>query len=412
MAPAATLKKKWRFRLAGQSSPSSENPAINKIVSDLGKHPAMVWLQELPSTPKVVLLTVGPALLILFCLYQLLKTASAVHEPLGTPLLVNGGNASTSEQGVASDERRGLALSATSDVADGKAGASSEPEGGEKKDVWGKLGKIWHGKDASRVVKGPNCDGWGTLVEGSEPKVTLPPVRSDKCVVEMLGGGTDKRDKIFGAWPVCMDRLRKDGTLYSIGLGRDISFDHAAVKLGVEVHGFDPTVTQAQIKEVFRLKHKLKKIHRRFHYHPFGLGAADGNVTLFQSHNPIVESKTTVPLKDLNARYRSTSSQVTLLTLSTLMCMLQDEWIDVLKMDVEGSEFDICLSEEFRSRTIPVDQLVISFHPRMVKGGLKKQEDCEKVLEENGFRLVFRSRTSNEILFVRMAPSGAQKESA
>eukprot|EP00271_Cylindrocystis_brebissonii_P006905 TRINITY_DN1980_c0_g1_i1.p1 TRINITY_DN1980_c0_g1~~TRINITY_DN1980_c0_g1_i1.p1 ORF type:complete len:460 (-),score=60.75 TRINITY_DN1980_c0_g1_i1:865-2244(-) len=227
---------------------------------------------------------------------------------------------------------------------------------------------------------------------------------TSECVLESVGGhGADT----YGAWSLCGNRLRKGGIVYSFGLGSDVSFDNALVEKGLEVYGFDPTITEDHVKSVFNTKHAKQEIPTSFHFRQLGLGSFDGAVTFAQSRNAKIESKTAVALSELKANYRTGGTQAAILRFQTFMCMLEHEWVDVLKMDVEGVEFDICLSADFRSKVIRADQILIEFHERLVRDGNTKKAQCEELLKEKGYRLVYQSKSKQEMAFARIRPPSA-----
>lgn len=54
--------------------------------------------------------------------------------------------------------------------------------------------------------------------------------------------GTD-----YGGWTLVGDNLGNSSTIYSSGVGNDISFDIAAIeRFGCKVHGFDPSPPVAE----------------------------------------------------------------------------------------------------------------------------------------------------------------------
>lgn len=77
----------------------------------------------------------------------------------------------------------------------------------------------------------------------------------------------------------------------------------------------------------------------------------------------------------------------TFLTLGTLMRQRRHDWIDILKIDIEGSEFP-CLQqvmEEF-SESLPFGQLLIELHVDNFGRGFKSMYKWWEKLEARGLR--------------------------
>lgn len=158
------------------------------------------------------------------------------------------------------------------------------------------------------------------------------------------------------------------------------------------------------MKSTFLKYHGRLEIPQEFIFKQLGLAATDGVVTFFQSRNPKIGSKTAVNLSDLKVNYRDGGFQAAVLQLKTFTCMFDKKWIQVLKMDVEGVELDVCLSEAFIEWKLPFDQILIEFHERMMVGGSSRKKKCISVLKSKGYEIVHMSKNKQEIAFARMLP--------
>jgi len=83
----------------------------------------------------------------------------------------------------------------------------------------------------------------------------------------------------------------------------------------------------------------MPELKERAHFFPYGLGGKD-------EHGP--------------------SAKRPFYTLTTLMEMNGHDFIDILKIDIEGSEFTVLtqLVEFYRDRPLPFGQLQLEVHPR------------------------------------------------
>lgn len=190
-----------------------------------------------------------------------------------------------------------------------------------------------------------------------------------------------------GRWWLAPELLPAVPLIYSVGIGQDISFDLDAIqKLKAEIFAFDPTpISKAWLAN--------QQIPEMFHHVDCGLGAFDGdiNMTLPANHgvsySPLVESNTeqciSFPVK----------------TLATLMNELGHISIDVLKMDIEGAEYDVIQNlAEAGSRP---GQILVEFHHRMLPHpvGIEKTHQAVALLRRLGYKLFHVSSRGLEYSF-------------
>lgn len=232
------------------------------------------------------------------------------------------------------------------------------------------------------------------------------PVLWDRCRVEHVGG---RAKDGYGAWSLCGDHVHVGGVVYSFGIGGDVSFDNAMVDKGLKVYGFDPTVTPEKVRALFR-EHHGREQPPGFDFKQLGLGASDGVAAFLRSRNPKIQSMTALGAGDVTANYKDSGFQAAVLRLRTFLCMHGHAWLDVLKMDVEGVEMDVCAPGDGAAGdyfgpggALPADQVLIEFHERMIKGGNARKGACIRALKAQGFVLVHISPNKQELSFARMA---------
>ena len=76
--------------------------------------------------------------------------------------------------------------------------------------------------------------------------------------------------------------------------------------------------------------------------------------------------------------------------------------IDVLKMDIEGAEYDV-LESLIDSGTINnIGQICVEFHFRFGCGLVKRTEEIFKSLKNKGFKLVYAAANQEEFTFARI----------
>jgi len=206
------------------------------------------------------------------------------------------------------------------------------------------------------------------------PQITVPK--------EVLG--TD-----YGGHCVCLERLGPDSVVYSVGLGEDISFDLELVeRTGAHVHGFDPT--PRSIEWV-----KQQDLPQRFTLHEWGLGGRDGELSFNPPENPAHISHTLIDRPETAAQ----SITVPIRRLSTVMSDLGHERLDVLKLDIEGSEYEVI--SDLIARQIEVEQLLIEFHHQFDSIPLSKTCAAIGQLNSVGYQVFHVSPSGHEVSFIR-----------
>ncbi|NJK52375.1 MAG: FkbM family methyltransferase [Leptolyngbyaceae cyanobacterium SU_3_3] len=135
----------------------------------------------------------------------------------------------------------------------------------------------------------------------------------------------------YGGWDVAVDHISPNSVIYSVGVGQDISFDLEMMKrFGVTVHAFDPT--PKSIDWV-----RQQNLSQPFIMHEYGLADFDGTVAFNPPENSQHVSHT------LLSRPSTQTSAITVSVkcLETIMRELGHDRIDVLKMDIEGAEYQV-----------------------------------------------------------------------
>lgn len=71
-------------------------------------------------------------------------------------------------------------------------------------------------------------------------------------------------------------------------------------------------------------------------------------------------------------------------TLKQVMKSNNHKYLDLLKMDIEGAEYEVL--ENILNQSIQIDQIVVEFHPHLIKNGKKKTQGIIEKLNQNGYR--------------------------
>jgi FkbM family methyltransferase len=176
------------------------------------------------------------------------------------------------------------------------------------------------------------------------------------------------------SWTFCPAPLLATSTVYSLGVGDDISFDLELIeRFGVTVHAFDPT--PRSIEWI-----KAQALPTEFVFHPFAIGAVDGTCRFSPPSDPSHVSHSLIP--------RDTPGpmiEVPVHRLTTILRMLGHESIDLLKMDIEGAEYDVI--GDLLQAEIHVGQLLVEFHHRWREVGTQPTRNAIRELNAAGYRI-------------------------
>jgi FkbM family methyltransferase len=137
-------------------------------------------------------------------------------------------------------------------------------------------------------------------------------------------------DPDYGGWTV-PDCIESDWICYSVGAGGDISFDLEVIeRYGAVVRAVEP------VAEYVERARRDASGDPRFSIYQAALAASDGPVRMQVTHDPGSESVSPAGLYDSD-RYIAVPGR----TLSSLMADIGDTRVDLLKIDIEGGEYDV-----------------------------------------------------------------------
>jgi FkbM family methyltransferase len=212
-----------------------------------------------------------------------------------------------------------------------------------------------------------------------------PQVQVD-CATEYHGSD-------YGGWTICPTHLNTDSIVYSLGVGEDITFDLSLIaQYGVQVYAFDPTP-----KSVNWVRAQV--LPDQFRFIPMGMLDHDGTVTFYPPENPDFVSHTISP-----EQYPTSDRAINLpiRRLVSVMTKLGHSQIEVLKMDIEGSEYRVI--DDMLRCGIEVGQLLVEFHHRFKGIGVRKTKRAIKALNRRGYRIFAVSKSGEEVSFIRLRP--------
>ena len=193
-------------------------------------------------------------------------------------------------------------------------------------------------------------------------------------------------------WCYHRDALEEGSVVYSLGIGDTIEFDLALIeRTGATVHAFDPTPgTLDTLAE-----HDLPGA---FRFHPWAVAAADGTLTLYprvRRNGSLSETMYTLVPDSASA---DDAIQVPAYTIESIAARLGHARIDLLKMDIEGAEYEVI--EGLLAGVQRPRQLLVEFHHRHT--GFSRADTAAAVaaLQAAGYRIFYVSDNMREVSFL------------
>jgi FkbM family methyltransferase len=151
----------------------------------------------------------------------------------------------------------------------------------------------------------------------------------------------------YGFW-IVPDTLTPSSACYLAGVGTDITFDLGLIaRFGCTVHAFDPVPESQEYV-------KLAAAHEpRFVFRPIGLWSEDAHLSF---HAPAVEGHVSHSATDMHGTGVAFEADVR--SVRSLMEELGHERLDLLKLSVEGAEYEIlrgALDAGVQAAVIPIE---------------------------------------------------------
>jgi hypothetical protein len=209
----------------------------------------------------------------------------------------------------------------------------------------------------------PDAEGFGS---SADARRFLHAVDPSRCAdTHVIKGENENEPDVH----VCMDFLKRNEpcVVYSIGIANNWLFDDLMLSKGCHVFSFDPTMSGDH-----------KRHPERHTFEPIGIGAATG-----------LETRGGASTANYGGRARYKVE-----TLAVMMARHGHDAVTVLRMDVEGAEWDV-LAEWLESGALLgiADQLLLEIHLYRPRGDAGKLHDLlEKMRDVAGWDLFWTAR--------------------
>lgn len=209
--------------------------------------------------------------------------------------------------------------------------------------------------------------------------------RGVKCPFQWFGNG-------YGGFYVCPIFINQNSVVYSFGIGEDLSFSLGLITtFQCRVYGFDPTPRSIEWVQ-------QQKLPETFYFTGVGIDKVSGRVRFFLPRNPRYVSGSRVEQSNVSADH---SIEVSMKRFIDIASDLEHQKIDILKLDIEGSEHEV-ISDVLQSG-IEISQILIEFHDRFMPNGKEKTIQTVKELRKFGYEIFAVSNTCQEVSFIKTA---------
>lgn len=195
----------------------------------------------------------------------------------------------------------------------------------------------------------------------------------------------------YGGWLLDLELVPDNSTVISAGIGEDISFDIELIKRkNCQIVGIDPTIkshkfidSQTGLNNFSLIKKALDK-------------TKDDIVFMYENTNPNYVSESILP------NHHSVGNNYYLTETITLQELFEaHKNISVVKMDIEGSEYDVL--KNLTAIPESVKQLCIEFHHFCTDYTLEDSKNIIEHLGSFGFKSVYSNKPNSikEVTLVR-----------
>ncbi|SDA41586.1 methyltransferase, FkbM family [Butyrivibrio sp. INlla18] len=209
--------------------------------------------------------------------------------------------------------------------------------------------------------------------------------------IQWVSDGLEKVGSDYGGYWIDRNVLGEKPIVLSFGIGEEISFDLEMInKFDAQIYAFDPTPKAIHFMEQYKANENIS-------FFPYGIAKEEGEASFYLPKNKeyvsgALDTREELEVIPITVQMKTYSSIVSELVAGST--------IDVIKMDIEGSEFDI-IPEILNSKDNSVKQIVVEFHERFYPDGISKKNKVLKLLNEKSYLLAYNDEKEFTMSFVK-----------
>lgn len=141
---------------------------------------------------------------------------------------------------------------------------------------------------------------------------------------------------------------------------------------------------------------KKQNLNKAFHFYDYGIASETSLVDFYLPTNPDHVSGSILKHKYVDNRMKVS---VSMKSLADICKELHHIHIDILKMDIEGAEYETIAS--ILDSGIQIDQILIEFHSRFFEDGVNKTNNAIDYFRNKGYKIFAVSDSFEEVSFIK-----------
>jgi len=194
----------------------------------------------------------------------------------------------------------------------------------------------------------------------------------------------------YGGFYAYNKNLSESSIVYSFGIGEDISFDlEINQDTNCLVYCFDPTP-----KSISWIKRR--NLPDTISFFNYGISDKDETTTFFLPKNKKHVSGSLIAHHNIDL---DDKVFVQMKRLKSIMRELGHSHIDILKMDIEGAEYNVI--NDILDSDISINQILVELHDRFFKDGRNKSKKTVERLNNKGYGIFAISDSFKEVSFIK-----------
>lgn len=193
-------------------------------------------------------------------------------------------------------------------------------------------------------------------------------------------------------WTICSKNLGPNSVIYSAGVGRDITFEHAlADRFGAKVILLDPSPTGLETMNL------AENQREQFVFLNAALAGHDGELELAPPPDP--EEGSWILGGSDGKTNGPDAIRVGCRSITSLVGEFRHSHVDLLKIDIEGAEYSVL--ESIMKSPVKIKQIAVEFHNGVLPG-IPRSRTIRSLISmfRKGYRIVHKGGSNHTLMLV------------